>query len=49
LTITVQGGSGGSGVVILRYSGPPRGTGGTITVSGGYTYHQFNGSASYTG
>lgn len=43
-----SGGNGGSGVVIVRYSGTPRASGGTITQSGGYTYHTFNSSANYT-
>lgn len=38
---------GGSGVVIIRYSGAQRGSGGTVTSSGGYTYHQFNSSGTY--
>lgn len=41
-------GSGGSGVVIIRYVGAPRGTGGTITQSGGYTYHTFTSSGTFT-
>jgi hypothetical protein len=36
--------SGGSGIVIVRYLGPPRATGGTITQSGGYTIHTFTTS-----
>jgi hypothetical protein len=45
-----SGASGGSGIVIVRYvSGSASGTGGTITNSGGYTYHTFTGSATYTG
>ena len=36
-------------MVILRYAGSQRGTGGTITASGGYTYHTFNSSGTYTG
>jgi hypothetical protein len=43
-----QGGSGGSGVVIIRYLGTPRATGGTITESGGYTYHTFTTSGTFT-
>lgn len=43
------GGSGGSGIGILRYLGSQRGTGGTVTSSGGYTYHTFTGSSSYVG
>ena len=35
------GSNGGSGIVIIRYSGPPRATGGTITQAGGYTTHSF--------
>ena len=42
------GGSGGSGVVIIRYSGSQIGSGGTVTSSGGYTYHTFTSSGSYT-
>jgi hypothetical protein len=41
-------GSGGSGIVILRYSGIPKATGGTITQSGGYTYHTFNSSGTFS-
>lgn len=42
------GAAGGSGVVVIRYSGTPRGTGGTITQSGGYTYHRFTTSGTFT-
>lgn len=35
------GGLGVKGVVIIRYLGTQRGTGGTVTSSGGYTYHTF--------
>jgi hypothetical protein len=38
------GSNGGSGIVIVRYLGPPRATGGTITQSGGYTIHTFTTS-----
>jgi hypothetical protein len=41
-------GSGGSGVVIIRYSGGQRGSGGTVTSSGGYTYHTFTSSGTFT-
>jgi hypothetical protein len=34
-------GSGGSGIVIIRYAGSQRATGGSITATGGYTYHVF--------
>jgi hypothetical protein len=40
--------SGGSGVVILRYSGAQRGTGGTVTSAGGNTIHTFLTSGTYT-
>ena len=40
--------AGGSGVVILRYLGSQRGTGGTVTTSGGYTIHTFTTSGTYT-
>ena len=36
-------GNGGSGIVKLRYVGPPKATGGTITFDGTYTYHSFIG------
>ena len=39
---------GGTGVVIIRYAGSQKGSGGTVTSSGGYTYHQFNSSGTYT-
>lgn len=42
------GGAGGSGIVIIRYSGAQRGSGGTVTSSGGYTYHTFTTSGTYT-
>ena len=40
--------AGGSGIVIVRYAGATRGSGGTITSSGGYTYHTFTTSGTYT-
>jgi hypothetical protein len=40
--------AGGSGVVIIRYAGGQRGTGGTVTSSGGFTYHTFTSSGTYT-
>jgi len=40
--------TGGSGVVILRYLGSQRGTGGVITNAGGYTIHTFTSSGTYT-
>ena len=42
------GGSGGSGLVILRYAGTQRGTGGTVVTTGGFTYHTFTGTGSFT-
>jgi hypothetical protein len=39
--------SGGSGVVIIRYLGSQRGTGGIVTSAGGYTYHTFNSSGTF--
>jgi hypothetical protein len=44
-TIAAQG---GSGTVIVRYSGNARGTGGTISSSGGFTYHVFTSSGTFT-
>lgn len=41
-------GAGGSGIVIIRYAGSQRGTGGTVTSAGGYTYHTFTSSGTYT-
>jgi hypothetical protein len=43
-----RSGNGGSGVVIIRYLGTPRATGGTITQAGGYTIHTFTSSGTYT-
>ena len=42
------GGNGGSGIVIIRYAGSQRCTGGTVTSSGGYTYHTFTSSGTYS-
>jgi hypothetical protein len=45
----LQGGqAGGSGVVIIRYFGGTRASGGTITASGGYTYHKFGAAGTFT-
>ena len=41
------GGAGGSGLVVIAYLGSQRGTGGTITSSGGYTIHTFTSSGTY--
>ena len=40
--------NGGSGIVILRYPGAQRGSGGTVTSAGGYTIHTFTSSGTYT-
>ena len=45
-TVGVIGGAGGSGIVVVRYFGPARWSGGTITASGGFTIHTFNSSGS---
>lgn len=42
------GGAGGSGIVIVRYYGSQKATGGTITTSGGYTVHTFTSSGTFT-
>jgi hypothetical protein len=45
----LQGGmAGGSGIVIIRYFGCTRGSGGTVSSSGGYTYHRFGANGTYT-
>ena len=46
----VAGKNGGSGIVIVRYPGAQRATGGTVTSSGGYTIHTFTtvGSSTFT-
>ena len=41
--------TGGGGVVIIRYLGTQRGSGGTVTSSGGYTIHTFSASGVFTG
>ena len=44
----VRGSSaGGSGIVIVRYLGPQRATGGTVTSSGGYSIHTFTTSGTF--
>jgi hypothetical protein len=45
---TLTSGAGGRGVVIVRYPGPQKATGGTITQVGGYTIHTFNASGTFT-
>jgi hypothetical protein len=39
---------GGSGIVLVRYLGPQRGTGGTVTTFNGFTIHAFTSSGTYT-
>jgi prepilin-type N-terminal cleavage/methylation domain-containing protein len=39
--------AGAAGVVIIRYQGAARATGGTITSSGGYTYHTFTSNGTF--
>ena len=46
---TTTGFAGGSGVFIIRYAGPQRGSGGTVTSVDGYTYHTFTTSGTFTG
>lgn len=41
-------GAGGSGIVIISYAGAQRGTGGTVTSSGGNTIHTFTSSGTFT-
>ena len=43
-----KGGDGGSGIVIVRYPGPQRAIGGTVTTVGGHTIHTFTGSSTFT-
>lgn len=43
-----SGADGTQGVLIIRYLGAQRGTGGTVTSSGGYTYHTFTTAGTYT-
>ena len=45
---TPGGGSGGgSGVYVIKYAGSQIGTGGTVSSSGGYTYHLYTTSGTY--
>ena len=44
-----NGNAGNSGIFIIRYAGPQRGSGGTITSVDGYTYHTFTSSGVFTG
>jgi hypothetical protein len=47
-TINGAGGAGGSGIVILRYEGSQKGSGGAVASGNGYTYHTFTSSGTYT-
>jgi hypothetical protein len=47
-TQNVAGAPGGSGIVIIRYPGAQRGSGGSVTSSGGFTIHTFTGNGTYT-
>ena len=42
-----QGSTGGSGIVIVRYLGAQKATGGTVTSAGGYTIHTFTASGTF--
>ena len=44
---TLTSGAGGSGIVIVRYPGSQRATGGTVTSVGGYTIHTFTTSGTF--
>jgi hypothetical protein len=46
--VNVNGGSGGSGIVIVRYPGSTKATGGTITSGNGWTVHTFTGNGTFT-
>ena len=41
-------GAGGSGIIIVRYPGPQKAIGGTITSNSGYTIHTFTTSSTFT-
>ena len=44
----VSSGAGGSGIAIVRYPGPQKAKGGTITSNNGYTIHTFTTSSTFT-
>jgi len=46
-TVSNVGGNGGSGIVIIRYIGTQRATGGTVTSANGYTIHTFTTSGTF--
>ena len=43
-----KGGNGGSGIVVVRYVGPQKATGGTVTSVDGDTVHTFTTSGTFT-
>ena len=43
-----RSGNGASGILLIRYPGSQRGTGGTVTTANGYTTHAFTTSGTYT-
>ena len=45
---TSVGGNGGSGIVIVRYYGSQKATGGTVSTAGSYTVHTFTSSGTFT-
>lgn len=45
---TNKGGDGGSGIIVIRYPGPQRATGGTISTVGSDTVHTFTTSDTFT-
>ncbi len=42
-----NGGNGGSGIIIISYEGPQRGTGGVVTTVGNKTVHTFTADGTY--
>jgi len=45
---SISAGDGSAGIVVLRYPGPQRATGGTVTTVGGDTVHVFTQSGQFT-
>jgi hypothetical protein len=46
-TSVANAGSGAQGVVVIRYLGSQVATGGTVSSSGGYTYHTFTSNGTF--
>jgi hypothetical protein len=44
----MTGSSGGSGVVVIRYSGAQGAAGGNYSSGGGYSIHTFTGDGTFT-